>query len=254
MCGSLAKDFHKLMKNIASFSNNQAEVCQYEEDLEAFKVEILPKDGVYCGGKFDFQVTLKDYPKMAPTVTCVTRIYHPNIDNESGDICLNLFDEWTETNTLEDCVQGLLFLLYNPNLEDPLSPLFDPESDNDFDGFAENVRRSLEGGEVEGCTFERNLVNEEKDTCINNSSDSVPVHVDDKNWQQNQNESEGSDMLSNGCEAVAEKNENVDQTKAVGHELNRTAITENTNGEIDLISGKIHPHRTEENISVCATF
>ena len=166
---TLAKDFHKLMKSIASFSNKQAEVCHYEENLESFKVEIVPNDGLYCGGKFDFEVTFQNYPKDAPNVTCVTQIYHPNID-ENGEICLNLFNEWVETNNLEDCVQGLLFLLYNPNLEDPLSPLFDPEQDNDYDTFAQNVRQSLEGGVVEGLSFERNLVEEDKNAGINDES------------------------------------------------------------------------------------
>ena len=169
MCGmegnTLAKDFHKLMKSIASFSNKQAEVCHYEENLESFEIEIVPKDGLYCGGKFNFQVTLKNYPKDAPNVTCVTQIYHPNI-HDSGKICLNLFSEWVETNNLEDCVQGLLFLLYNPNLEDPLSPLFFLEEDNDYDTFAQNVRESLEGGVVAGLSFEINLVEEDKSTGI----------------------------------------------------------------------------------------
>ena len=148
------------MKSIASFSDNQAEVCHYEENLQAFQVEIIPNDGVYCGGRFKFQVNLEDYPYAAPSVTCETRIYHPNIDHGSGEVCLNLFEEWNATNSLEDCVQGLLFLLYNPNLEDPLSVLFDSESEN-YDEFTKNVWLSLQGGEVEGFVFERNLVNED---------------------------------------------------------------------------------------------
>ena len=255
MCGSVAKDFHQLMKSIASFSNSQAEVCDYEENIEAFEVEILPNDGFYCGGKFNFRVTLKDYPDRAPSVRCVTQIYHPNIDNETGDICLNLFDEWTATSTLEDCVQGLLFLLYNPNLDDPLSPLFDPECDNDFDDFAENVRLSLEGGEVEGCTFERNLVND-YEGAITNYNSVTNIQTDDVQ-QTGQSETEVSDSAVTGCEIV-DGNSN-DAAKADQALLN-VAINTDTNGDsnlnnrsndtTDLISGKVHPHRTEEDIAM----
>lgn len=71
-------------------------------------------------------------------------------------MCLSLLDEWQEKYGLEDAIQGLLFLLYNPNLEDPLSPMFDPEmSPAEFE---ENIQKSLEGGEVESETFEANHV------------------------------------------------------------------------------------------------
>ena len=237
MCGSLAKDFHKLMKSIASFSDNQAEVCHYEENLQAFQVEIIPNDGVYCGGRFKFQVNLEDYPYAAPSVTCETRIYHPNIDHGSGEVCLNLFEEWNATNSLEDCVQGLLFLLYNPNLEDPLSVLFDSESEN-YDEFTKNVWLSLQGGEVEGFGFERNLVNEDS--------------VEDK------------DNEFTNCRSQKEAEPEVNDAKATQSgvmqdmiELNKTAGTGNTETSEDsklnskcydtgdFILGKIHPHRTE---------
>ena len=210
---TLAKDFHKLMKSIASFSNKQAEVCHYEENLESFKVEIVPNDGLYCGGKFDFEVTLQNYPKDAPNVTCVTQIYHPNID-ENGEICLNLFNEWVETNNLEDCVQGLLFLLYNPNLEDPLSPLFDPEQDNDYDTFAQNVRQSLEGGVVEGLSFERNLVEEDKNAGINDES--TQCQKEDEAKQANKNDTLVGD-------------ENVDESTTEGANSTTPPETESVN-------------------------
>lgn len=232
MCGmegnTLAKDFHKLMKSIASFSNKQAEVCHYEENLESFKVEIVPNNGLYCGGKFDFQVTLQNYPKDAPNVTCVTQIYHPNID-ENGEICLNLFNEWVETNNLEDCVQGLLFLLYNPNLEDPLSPLFDPEQDNDYDTFAQNVRQSLEGGVVEGLSFERNLVEEDKSTGIRDES--ALFQKEDEAKQANEHDSLVGDVP---CEVV---DENADESTTEGANSTRPPETEPVNKA--MVSGMI---------------
>ena len=127
MCEQVAKDFHKLLRNVDSFSGGQAKITDFEDDLGEFVVEIIPNDGVYQHGKFRFKILPKNYPGMAPEVHCQTKIYHPNIDlvedeedetdeRLTGDVCLNLFDEWTASNDLQDCVQGLLFLMYNPNL------------------------------------------------------------------------------------------------------------------------------------------
>ena len=238
MCGMLAKDFHKLMKSIASFSNNQANVPHYEENLDAFKVEIIPNDGLYCGGKFEFEIKAKDYPQNAPNVTCITEIYHPNIDDQ-GEICLNLFSEWVETNTLEDCVQGLLFLLYNPNLDDPLNPLFDPEYDTDLEVFAENVRLSLEGGCVDGYEFERNLVYQDRNTDENSTCSQA---------QENQQTTEGEDAAENVLtEIQVVENSGTDQLTECNTDSNVTKTSEETT---DCISGKVTPHRTEEEIFV----
>lgn len=262
MCGMLAKDFHKLMKNIASFSNNQANVAHYEETLDEFKLEITPNDGLYRGGKFEFEVKIQDYPKNAPNVTCSTQIYHPNID-DAGEICLNLFSEWAETNTLEDCVQGLLFLLYNPNLEDPLSPLFDPEFDTDLEDFAQNVRLSLEGGVVEGNEFERNLVDEDNGTSENGNISQTEESQETTNGEGAVVEAD--DVALNEVQVVEDKLNEF--TPDSSEELNTTTtVTGSTEAAedttthsnvparseetTDFISGKLNPHRTEDEIIV----
>uniref|UniRef100_A0A1I8FWP1 UBIQUITIN_CONJUGAT_2 domain-containing protein n=1 Tax=Macrostomum lignano TaxID=282301 RepID=A0A1I8FWP1_9PLAT len=99
----------------------------------------------------------EQYPDSAPDVVCLTDIYHPNIDADltlEHNICLNLFDEWNRTFGIEDCLQGLLFLLYHPNISDPVSSYF--ESGLDQATFIRNVGRSLRGEEVDGFTFQKN--------------------------------------------------------------------------------------------------
>ena len=164
----LLKQYCLLSRNIASLSNGQAvlrdSATEDEDALTAVHVSLSPRDGPYRGGKFDFVLDLSDgYPTSPPTVRSLTPMYHPNVevagseDEEDGSVCLNLMDElWTPSMTLEDVVQGLLFLLYNPNLEDPLSCLFCGSEDED--DFLCDVRRSLRGGDVAGVHFERNLL------------------------------------------------------------------------------------------------
>ncbi|EDO32921.1 predicted protein, partial [Nematostella vectensis] len=127
------------------------------DNMEEFELQITPTDGAYRGGQFKFSVKTEDYPNTPPVPRCVNNIYHPNMDLDDGSVCLSLLDDWNESNDLEDLVQGLLFLFYNPNLEDPLSPLFDLTDDYEYGSFEENVRASLEGKTVEGITFPRAL-------------------------------------------------------------------------------------------------
>lgn len=93
-------------------------------------------------------------------IHCLTEIYHPNIDptvyeTDCNNVCVSLLDDWQDNNDLEDCVQALLFLLYNPNTEDPLSPYFSPGITEEE--FEDNVRLSLEGGTVDDFIFETNI-------------------------------------------------------------------------------------------------
>lgn len=168
------RDLKKLILSLDSLTNGQASVTVDEENVCKFTLTIVPNDGLYRNGKFDFEISFDDpssYPENLPLVICTTPIYHPNIDNDCDDtnVCLSLFDEW-DSNSLVDIVQGLLFLFYNPNLEDPLSSLFDGSEAEDQ--FAENVRLSLMGElKVDEVSFERNQVTDDKaDTPTNNDA------------------------------------------------------------------------------------
>ena len=92
-----------------------------------------------------------DEPYTPPTVRCLTDIYHPNIERYSRtgatNICLNLFSEgeWDEHFGLQDVIQGLLFLLHNPEPDDPLLTGFDAAN------FEENIAKQKAGLEIEGC-------------------------------------------------------------------------------------------------------
>ena len=167
----LMKQYRDLVRNIDSFSNGQASIAESpseEEDiLTIIYVNISPNDGPYKGGTFKFKFDLSDdYPDISPPkINCLTKVYHPNIDQvddySEGDICLNLLDElWTPELTLEDYIQGLLFLFYNPNIEDPLNPAFlGSESEEEFE---DNVQRSMKGEEIDGILYDKVLFDEEE--------------------------------------------------------------------------------------------
>ncbi len=185
----LLKQYRNLVLNIDSFSGGEAKLSQSSSsendccDLSSVTVTLAPTTGPYRGGSFVFEISVgDDFPSEAPAIYSTTPIYHPNID-DTGEVCLNLFDElWTSTNTMEDVIQGLLFLLHNPNIEDPLSEMF--TGTETYEDYEINVRKSLRGEEVEGVEFERNLAEgyESGDTeCKEDKEKSTDVCETDSN-------------------------------------------------------------------------
>lgn len=84
-----------------------------------------PPDTPFEGGVFDFRVLFgNQYPQKPPTIRCVTRIYHPNINGE-GSICLSILKTsgnecWSPILTIDKVALSLLLLLQIPNYDDPL--------------------------------------------------------------------------------------------------------------------------------------
>ena len=67
----------------------------------------------------------EEYPQKRPEVTCKTPIFHPNIDpfEDRNNVYVSLLNpgDWTETTTLQDLIQALLFLMHNPDFDCPLA-------------------------------------------------------------------------------------------------------------------------------------
>ncbi|KAK5447821.1 hypothetical protein LTS15_009320 [Exophiala xenobiotica] len=77
------------------------------------------------GGKFDLSITLpQTYPFKPPTVTFATKIYHPNISNDSppnsGTMCLGMLkdSEWKPSTKMAAVLEFARQLLKEPNPDD----------------------------------------------------------------------------------------------------------------------------------------
>jgi len=124
------------------------------KDLLNFEVTVIPQDGLYQKAKFKFNVAVpKGYPHNPPTVTCETRVYHPNIDL-NGRVCLNILRaEWNPCLGVSHVLMGLMTLFLEPNPDDPLNLEAADLMVKNPSQFKDNVYKSLRGAYLSGHQF-----------------------------------------------------------------------------------------------------
>ena len=130
---------------------------------------IGPKDSLYEGGKWKLHINLPaEYPFKSPSIGFVNKIYHPNIDERSGTIYLDVINQtWSPSFELRNIFEEFLpqLLLY-PNPSDPLnqeaSDLYLKHKKN----YEERVKKYVvlyAGKKKENDDYKIDFINEEKE-------------------------------------------------------------------------------------------
>lgn len=98
---------------------------EMENDSRMFITRLSgPKDSPYEGYEWMLRFTIGEkFPFTSPSVGFVQKIFHPNVDEASGSICLDALNkQWSPSFTLKNIVETILPLLLSyPNPDDPLN-------------------------------------------------------------------------------------------------------------------------------------
>jgi len=83
----------------------------------------LPASSGYQDGRFLLSIEIpSNYPVGAPVITFVTRVCHPNVRFDNGEICLDVLREnWTPILGVVGALECVARLLEEPGTDSPLN-------------------------------------------------------------------------------------------------------------------------------------
>ncbi|KAL3908867.1 MAG: hypothetical protein SGARI_002871 [Bacillariaceae sp.] len=56
----------------------------------------------------------------APKLKFATKVYHPSVQTESGDVCVDVLGNWGPTLNAKHCLQVVYSMLQSPQSDHPL--------------------------------------------------------------------------------------------------------------------------------------
>ena len=86
-----------------------------------WKITLLgPQDTPYAGGMFFLTADFPDtYPQTKPEIRFVNKIYHLNVRESDGHICISTLNQWVPNTPMVNVLSAIFALFYEQN---PLSP------------------------------------------------------------------------------------------------------------------------------------
>lgn len=113
------------------------------DDLSELLICLTGPEGTpYSQGLWKIRLNIPiDYPQSPPTAVFLTRIFHPNVAEESGAVCLEtLKRDWDPKLTLKDILVTISCLLIQPNPDSALNQKAGALIQDDYASFARQAR------------------------------------------------------------------------------------------------------------------
>ncbi|XP_065178112.1 ubiquitin-conjugating enzyme E2 H-like [Sycon ciliatum] len=152
--------------------------------LNEFTVKFCgPEETPYEGGIWRVRVTLPDkYPFKSPSIGFVNRIYHPNIDENSGTVCLDVINQtWTALYDLANIFDEFLpHLLRYPNPLDPMNSQAASMLLHDREGYEAKVREYVTQHASEDCEDAKRAQGAEPDKGAESDDSTLSEFSDDE--------------------------------------------------------------------------
>lgn len=120
-----------------------------DADLHVWQITVTaPANSVYAPGRFGLVLKLPtDYPFKPPTINFTTRIYHPNITNDSlGNICMGILksENWKPSSKIIAVLEAVRNILVEPMPDDALEQRIADEYRRDRPEFEKNAKAYVE--------------------------------------------------------------------------------------------------------------
>ena len=138
----MSKALARLTKELAGLNGGEpiegVSIALQGDDTAKWDVKIQGPQGTpYEGGVFMAFIDFSDnYPFKAPKAQFKTKIYHPNIKTDTGEICTAAIEgQWKPTLNARFVIESLVSLLVSPKPEDPLEPAIAEEFNSNRDTF-----------------------------------------------------------------------------------------------------------------------
>ncbi|KAL4905994.1 hypothetical protein BDW74DRAFT_167616 [Aspergillus multicolor] len=113
------------------------------DDITQLTILLAGSQGTpYSQGLWRLHLKLpEDYPKSPPKATFRTRIWHPNVEELTGAVCVDtLKRDWKSTLTLKDVLVTISCLLIYPNPDSALNSTAGALLQENYDAFARQAK------------------------------------------------------------------------------------------------------------------
>lgn len=123
--GKMSSPKRRIETDVMKMLMSDYEVTLVNDNMQEFYVRFKgPEETPFQGGLWKIHVELPDqYPYKSPSIGFVNRIFHPNIDELSGSVCLDVINQtWSPMYDMINIFEVFLpQLLRYPNPTDPLN-------------------------------------------------------------------------------------------------------------------------------------